>query len=120
MRRDTVAILWLTLIGHGLIVLILFAFLALTLRYRFDLAPFMTLAAFVGYRSFCIASAETSETCQKRLFAAAVGLCFIGILFSHYVLVLHKAWSMGVPDDVRMSLRPFLPSTYLPVPSPFE
>ena len=58
----------------------------------------MTLAAFVGYRSFCIAAAETSEKCQKRLFAAAVGLCFVGILFSHYVLVLHKAWSMGVPD----------------------
>lgn len=94
----------------------IFAFLALTLRYRFDFAPFMTLAAFVGYRSFSIAAAESSKKCQKRLFAAAVGLCFAGILFSHYVLVLHKAWSMGVPMDVRLSLRPFLPSTYLPVP----
>jgi hypothetical protein len=120
MRGDAVAILRLTLIGHAIIILILFAFLALTLRYRFDLAPFMTLAAFVGYRSFCIAAAETSEKSQKSLFTAAVGLCLVGILFSHYVLVLHKAWSMGVPDDVRMSLRPFLPSTYLPVPGPFE
>jgi hypothetical protein len=120
MRGDTVAILRLTLIGHVVMILILFAFLALTLRYRFDLAPFMTLAAFVGYRSLCLAAAETSEKCQKRLLAAAVGLCFVGILFSHYVLVLHKAWSMGVPMEVRMSLRPFLPSTYLPAPGPFE
>lgn len=116
MRGDSLAILRLTLIGHGIIILMIFAFLALTLRYRFDFAPFMTLAAFVGYRSFSIAAAESSKKCQKRLFAAAVGLCFAGILFSHYVLVLHKAWSMGVPMDVRLSLRPFLPSTYLPVP----
>lgn len=120
MRGDAVAILRLTLIGHAIIILILFAFFALTLRYRFDLAPFMTLAAFVGYRSFCMVTAESSEPCRKRLFVAAVVLCLVGILFSHYVLVLHKAWGYGVPMDIRLSLRPFLPSTYLPVPGPFQ
>jgi hypothetical protein len=119
-RGDSLAILRLTLIGDFMIMLILFAFFVLTLRYRFDLAPFMTLSAFVGYRSFCIPAAELSEKCQKRLLAATVGLCFVGIFFSHYILVLHKPWSMGVPMDVRLSLRPFLPSTYLPVPGPFE
>jgi hypothetical protein len=120
MRGDSLAILRMTLIGHAIMILMIFAFLALTLRYRFDFAPFMTLAAFVGYRSFSIVAAESSEKCQNRLSAAAVGLCFVGILFSHYVLVLHKAWSMGVPMDVRLSLRPFLPSTYLPVSGPFQ
>lgn len=108
-----------TLIGHAVTIVILLAFFALTLRYRFDFAPFMTLAAFIGYRSFCLAAAETDEICQKRLRAAAVSLCVLGIIFSHYVLILHKAWSMGVPMAVRLSLRPFLPSTYLPVPGPY-
>ena len=119
LRADSVAILRMTLIGHAVTIVILLAFFALTLRYRFDFAPFMTLAAFIGYRSFCLAAAETDEICQKRLRAAAVSLCVLGIIFSHYVLILHKAWSMGVPMAVRLSLRPFLPSTYLPVPGPY-
>jgi hypothetical protein len=119
LRADSVAILRMTLIGHTITIVMLLAFFALTLRYRFDFAPFMTLAAFVGYRSFCLAAAETSEVSYRRLRAAAVGLCVLGIVFSHYVLILHKAWSMGVPMAVRLSLRPFLPSTYLPVPGPY-
>jgi hypothetical protein len=118
LRADRVAILRMTLIGHAVAIVILLAFFVLTLRYRFDFAPFMTLAAFVGYRSFCLTVAETSEVRYRQLRAAAVGLCVLGIVFSHYVLVLHKAWSMGVPMSVRLSLRPFLPSTYLPVPGP--
>jgi len=114
------AIVWLTLAGHAVVIVIIFSFFYLALRYRFDLAPFMTLAAFVGYRSFCLSAAQIGDALQKRLRITAIGLCLVGILFSHYVMVLHKAWSMGVPMEVRESLRPFLPSTYLPVPGPFE
>ena len=119
LRGNGVAILRMTLIGHAVTIIILLAFFALTLRYRLDFAPFMTLAAFIGYHSFCLATAEIGEIRYRRLRAAAIGLCVLGILFSHYVLILHKAWSMGVPMSVRLSLRPFLPSTYLPIPAPY-
>jgi hypothetical protein len=85
----------LTLIGHFAAVLLIFTAMYLAIRYRFDLAPFMTLAALIGYRSVSISAAKASGARRKRLCAAAVGLCVIGILFSHYVLVLHKVWSLG-------------------------
>jgi hypothetical protein len=44
----------LTLIGHFTAVLLIFTAMYLALRYRFDLAPFMTLAALIGYRSVSI------------------------------------------------------------------
>jgi hypothetical protein len=113
-------ILWLTLAGHAVVIVIIFTVLSLTVRYRFDLAPFMTLAAFIGYRSFCLAAAEVGDASQKRLRIAAITLCLVGILFSHYTLLLHKAWSPSVPMEVRLSLRPLLPSTYLPVSGPFQ
>jgi hypothetical protein len=46
----------------------------LALRYRFDLAPFMTLAALVGYRAVSISTAEASERWRKRLRSAAVAV----------------------------------------------
>jgi hypothetical protein len=113
-------ILRLSLIGHSAAVVLILAFCFLTLRYRFDLMPFVTLAAFIGYRSFSITAAATSQACQRRLRLAAIGLCVLGIVFSHYVLLLHKAWSFGVPVEVRLALRPFLPSTYLPIAGPFQ
>src|SRR5260370_29838108 len=43
------AVLRLALIGHASSVLLILAALLFTLRYRFDFAPFRTLAAFIGY-----------------------------------------------------------------------
>jgi hypothetical protein len=116
LRTGGLAIARLALVGHLAAVLLIFSTAFLTLRYRIDLAGFTTLATVLGYRSLCI---EAPEGSRKQLSIAGAGLCIIGILFSAYVLVLHKAWSMGVPMDVRLALRPFLPSTYLPVPGPF-
>jgi len=107
-------ILRLTLIGHSAAVLLIFTAMFLALRYRFDLAPFMTLAALIGYRSVAIAAAGATESWRRRLRAAAIGLCVLGILFSHYVLVLHKVWSAGVPSDVRAAL------VFLSPVSPFK
>jgi hypothetical protein len=78
----------LTLIGHAAAVVLIFAYFAFTLRYRFDLAPFMTLAAFVGYRSVSITVPRILEAWHKRLGVAAAGLCVLG---SHYVLLVHKS-----------------------------
>jgi hypothetical protein len=86
-----------------------FTAIALALRYRLDLAPFMILAALVGYRWTSIASAEATDVWRRRLRIAAAGSCFLGILCSHDVLLLYKVWSMGVPPDGRSALLPFSP-----------
>jgi hypothetical protein len=106
---SALTILRLTLIGHASAVFLIFAAAYFALRYRFDLAPFMTLTALVGYRSFSIFGARTSETWRRRLLVIAVAFCIIGILGSHYVLLVHKVWSIGVPMDVRRALLPFAP-----------
>jgi len=106
---DSVAVLRLTLIGHASAVLFIFAAMAFTLRYRFDLAPFMTLAALIGYCSISVTTAEAGDIWRKRVWITAVGLCALGILSSHYVLLIHKVWSIAVPMNVRLALLPFAP-----------
>jgi hypothetical protein len=64
-----VGILRLALIGHGCAVFLIFTAIALALRYRMDLAPFMTLAALAGYRWTSIAFAEATDV--RRPCAAA-------------------------------------------------
>jgi hypothetical protein len=103
------AMLRLALIGHAAAVILLFTAWYLALRYRFDFAPFMTLAAFVGYRSFSLAAVGASEDRRRTMRIAAVSLCVLGIVGSHYVLVIHKVWSGGVPMEVRRALLPLAP-----------
>ena len=111
---DGVAILRLALIGNASAVAMIFMASGLALRYRFDLAPFMTLAAVVGYRSVSLTAAQSSEVWRKRLHIAAVGLCVLGILVSHYVLLIHKVWSIGSPMEVRQALSVFAPFAFKP------
>jgi hypothetical protein len=111
---DGVAILRLTLIGNASAVAMIFMASGLALRYRFDLAPFMTLAAVVGYRSISLTAVESSEAWRKRLHIVAVGLCVLGILVSHYVLLIHKVWSIGSPMEVRQALSVFAPFAFKP------
>jgi hypothetical protein len=108
----------LTLLGHTAPVIIVCGFFYFTLRYRFDFTPFMTLASLLGYRSACLAGFGAQQRWRKRLLITGIGLLAVGIAFSHYVLLMHKAWSMAAPMQVRLALSPFLPSAYLPVPSP--
>jgi hypothetical protein len=105
----SLAMLRIALIGHASAVVLVLAFFTFTLRYRFDFAPFMTLAAFVGYRSLSITAAGFSRTWRRRILVAAVGLCVMGVLGSHYILLVHKVWSIGVPMEVRLALFPFAP-----------
>jgi hypothetical protein len=111
---DSVAILRLALIGNASAVALIFMASGLAMRYRFDLAPFMTLAAIVGYRSVSLTAAESSEAWRRRLRIAAVGLCVLGILASHYVLLIHKVWSIGSPMEVRRALSVFAPFAFKP------
>jgi hypothetical protein len=107
--RRALAVLRLVLVAHASAALLILAAMYLTMRYRFDFAPFMTLAALVGYRAISVTAAESSERWRKLLRGAAVGLCVLGILGSHYVLLVHKVWSIAVPMPVRLALLPFAP-----------
>jgi hypothetical protein len=106
---EALATLRLALVGHASAVLLILAAMYFTLRYRFDFAPFMTMAAFAGYRATSIAAAEMSEIRCRRLRIAGVGLCALGIIGSHYILLIHKVWSIAVPMPVRLTLLPFAP-----------
>ena len=109
LQPRSLAMLRIALIGHASAVVLILAFFTFTLRYRFDFAPFMTLAAFVGYRSLSITAAGYSGSWRRRILVAAVGLCVLGVLGSHYILLVHKVWSIGVPMEVRLALFPFAP-----------
>jgi hypothetical protein len=106
--RD-VTILHLVLIGHASAVFLILAAMTYTMRYRFDFAPFMTLAALVGYRSVLIVITGAREFWTKRMRIGMLSLCFLGIISSHYLLLIHKVWSHGVPMEVRLSLYRFVP-----------
>ncbi len=45
---------------------------------------------------------------------AAVGMCVLGILFSHYVLLIHKVSSIGTPMETRRALSVFAPFAFKP------
>ncbi len=109
LQLRSLAMLQIALIGHASAVVLILTFFTFTLRYRFDFAPFITLAAFVGYRSLSITAAGFSGTWRRRIFSAALGLCVLGVLGSHYILLVHKVWSIGVPMEVRLALFPFAP-----------
>jgi hypothetical protein len=109
LQRRSLVMLRIVLIGHASAVVLILAFFTFTLRYRFDFAPFMTLAAFVGYRSLSMTAAGFSGTWRRRILVAAMGLCVLGVLGSHYILLVHKVWSIGVPMGVRLALFPFAP-----------
>jgi hypothetical protein len=109
LQSRSLAMLRITLMAHAFAVVLILMFFTFTLRYRFDFAPFMTLAAFVGYRSLSMMAAGFSGTWRRRTLFAAVGLCVVGVLGSHYILLVHKVWSMGVPMEVRLALFPFAP-----------
>jgi hypothetical protein len=108
-RAEGVAMLRLALIGHAAAVFLILAAIFLALRYRLDFAPFMTLAAFIGYRSFAFAAADAPDDRRRTIRVAAISLCALGIVCSHYVLVLDKVWSYGEPMEVRRALLPLAP-----------
>jgi len=109
LQPRSLAMLRIALIGHASAVVLILAFFTFTLRYRFDFAPFMTLAAFVGYRSLSMTAAGFTGIWRRRILVSAVGFCVLGVLGSHYILLVHKVWSIGVPMDVRLALFPFAP-----------
>ncbi|MBV8891904.1 MAG: hypothetical protein JO266_08035 [Acidobacteria bacterium] len=109
LSTQSVAVLRLSLLAHASTVVLILAAMAFSLRYRFDFAPFMSLAALVGYGSVSRAMTEACQAWQKRMRMAAIGLCFLGVLFSHYELLLYKIYCWVVPINVRLSLLPFAP-----------
>jgi hypothetical protein len=115
MAPEGTAILGLALAGHAAAVLLILAAMATALRYRFDFAPFMTLAALIGYRSLSLATAAAPADRRRIIRNVAVALCVLGIIGSHYVLIVHKVWSRGVPTEVRRALLPLAPFASAPL-----
>jgi hypothetical protein len=103
------AVLNLVLIGHASAVMLIFSAMSVMPRYRFDLAPFMTLAGCIGYYAISVIFGKAGETWQRRVRAAAIVMCVVGIISSHYVLVMYKVWFWAVPMDVRLAFCPFVP-----------
>jgi hypothetical protein len=114
----SLTMLRLVLAGHIVPVIIVFGFFYFTLRYRFDFVSFVTLALLIGYRSVSLMVGKARPEWARRCMIGGIVLMAVGIVFSHYALLMHKAWSMAVPMEVRLALVPFLPAAYLPVPSP--
>ena len=108
------AILRLALLGTASAAVLICAASYYAMRYHFDFSPFMTLAAVVGYRAILISSGESSVRQRSRLGFVATSLCVLGILISHYVLLIHKVWSIGEPMEVRRTLAVFAPFAFRP------
>ena len=106
------------LAGHVVPMIVVLGFFYFTLRYRFDFAPFMTLASLIGYRSVSLSLGAARDRQAGRWLAGGIVLMAVGIVFSHYALLMHKAWSMAVPVEVRRAVLPFLPFAYWPLASP--
>jgi hypothetical protein len=77
--------------------------------YRFDFNRFTTLAALVGYRFASMVTAESFRTWRKTDACRAVGLCLMASLLGYYVLLIHKARSVGGPMELRWTLSVFSP-----------
>jgi hypothetical protein len=56
-----------------------------------------------------MAVTEARDPWPKRVRIGAAGLCFLGILSSHYELLLYKVYGWVVPMHVRIALLPFAP-----------
>jgi hypothetical protein len=109
------AILRLALLGHSSAVFLILAAMGFTLRYRFDFAPFMTLAALVGYASISGAMTGMSESWRKCVRIAAVGLCFLGILIQPLRAALVQSIQLAGPNECPPRPAPFRivsPNTY--------
>ncbi|HEX2943371.1 MAG TPA: hypothetical protein VHO91_20120 [Rhodopila sp.] len=105
-RPGAAALLRLALLGHATAIILVCAAMYLAMRYRMDFAPFMTLAAFAGYPAMSQAAHGPN---RRRVLVAAVALCALGVVASHYLLLVHKVWSTAVPMETRLMLLPYAP-----------
>ncbi|MBV8357399.1 MAG: hypothetical protein JO189_05615 [Deltaproteobacteria bacterium] len=109
LSTQSLPILRLALLGHAAAVVLVLGYFFFTMRYRFDFTPFTTLAAVIGFRSVSIRSAEAGQFWRRRVLIAAISLCLVGVVFSHYELIPNKVYGWVVPMDVRLRLLPFAP-----------
>jgi hypothetical protein len=111
MLRQAVAVA--AMIGHGIAALLLCAAMALTLRYRMDLAGLVILPAAFGYRALSVWLAEAGPAARRWTAGGVAALSGFSILASFYMLVLAKILNPAVPVEVRCALQPYAP--FVPV-----
>ncbi len=105
LANDGVAVLRLTLLGGSSAIVLVCAAMYLAMRYRMDFSPFMTIATFIGYRML----ADWGALSRRSVVFAGLALCLLGIVGSHYMLLVHKVWTGGQPMELRLRLLPYAP-----------
>jgi hypothetical protein len=107
--RQAAAILRLALVAHSSAVLLILAAIYLTMRYWFDFAPFMTVAALIGHSSDVVdgggKAGELAQAAEHR------GGEFVHAWDFRQPLRPFdpQVWSIAVPMPVRLALLPFAP-----------
>ena len=97
------------LVGHVVCLVLLLMAMALTLRYRVDLAGLTGLLAVFGYLVASRWLAGAGARVRRAGLVAAVLLSGVGVAGSHYVLVMAKVSSPFVPIGARCALQPLVP-----------
>ena len=92
LQPRSLAMLRIALIGHASAVVLILMFFTFTLRYRFDFAPFMMLAAFVGYRSLSMLVAGFFRDLARAYTGSCSGILCAG----HLGQPLHPSRPQGV------------------------
>lgn len=101
------------LIGHFVSALFLLSAMALTLRYRMDLAGLVALPAAFGYLVVSRWLARTGGAMRRAAVPALAVLAVVAVLGSHVVLMLATVLNPAVPVSVRCALQTLVP--FVPV-----
>jgi hypothetical protein len=99
----------LVLIGHLVPAFIILGYYAVVIRYRADFAPLVMFAFFLGYPLVVSALNTRDVRARKRWQVAALAGSLVGVVVSHYTLVLFKITDRSLPMDVREAWVPLAP-----------
>lgn len=102
-----------TFAGHALAAFILLGAMSLTLRYRMDMAGLIGLPAAFGYIVLSNWLSRQTPKFRGPAFGAVIVMSAVGIVGSHYVLIMSKILNPAVPAEVRCWLQPIAP--FVPV-----
>jgi hypothetical protein len=78
------------MIGLLVPVFLILTFMYMAFRYRMEFFPFLEFSAFLGFYAICVNSAEFSALTRRRLYLILIVSAGLGIVYSHFVLLLHK------------------------------
>ena len=78
------------MIGLLVPVFLILTFMYMAFRYRMEFYPFLEFSAFLGFYAICVNPTEFSILSRRRLSLILIVSAVFGIVYSHFVLLLHK------------------------------